>query len=578
MNRRELLGGLLIAPTAAAAASPVAPSPSLLSGPLSGRAADNLTAFARLAAYVRFFHPSDAAAGADWNRFVVSNIEAIETARTPAELVQRLDDAFRPIAPTLKLYAAATPPIAKPDPGPGSGSLVMWKHQGVALTSPSIYSGARVPVADGQPKALPLVLGGGVSAIMPTTAQGQTTTLTAPTMAAAATDARTYSPDDRRVRLAAVIIAWGVLQHFYPYFDIAGGDWNAELSKGLRGAAQDRDGQAFEHTLARMIAALRDGHGNVYFQPPKTALPLGWSWIEDRLVITATPADAAGLAVGGVVTRIDGVEVRQRLAALDPEISAATPQWLRFKSLQLLQQRPDGTPATLEGEAPDGRPFKASLAPAPWAAVSAVTLSTARENFSEPRPGVIYVDLGRVTDLDLTTRMDTLAAAKGIVFDGRGYPSGAARKLLCHLADRPLRSARFEIPTVVSPDRQDMAFGRGGWVIPPEAPRFPARLVLLTGGGSISYAESWAGTFEGEGLGPIVGGATAGTNGNINRLWLPGGYQVVFTGMRVTKQDGSRHHGVGIVPTVPVAPTLAGVRAGRDEVLERGAALAAGEA
>jgi C-terminal processing protease CtpA/Prc len=101
--------------------------------------------------------------------------------------------------------------------------------------------------------------------------------------------------------------------------------------------------------------------------------------------------------------------------------------------------------------------------------------------------------------------------------------------------------------------------------------------VLLTSGGSISYAESWGGTFEGERLGPIVGGPTAGTNGNINQLWLPGGYLVVFTGMRVRKQDGSRHHGVGIIPTVPVAQTLAGFRAGRDDVLQRGAALAAGD-
>jgi C-terminal processing protease CtpA/Prc len=38
--------------------------------------------------------------------------------------------------------------------------------------------------------------------------------------------------------------------------------------------------------------------------------------------------------------------------------------------------------------------------------------------------------------------------------------------------------------------------------------------------------------------------------------------------MRVMKHDGTRHHGVGIQPTVPASPTLAGVRAGRDEVLE----------
>jgi C-terminal processing protease CtpA/Prc len=44
---------------------------------------------------------------------------------------------------------------------------------------------------------------------------------------------------------------------------------------------------------------------------------------------------------------------------------------------------------------------------------------------------------------------------------------------------------------------------------------------------------------------------------------------VVFTGMKVLKHDGSRHHGVGIQPTVAVARTRAAVAAGRDELLER---------
>jgi C-terminal processing protease CtpA/Prc len=43
--------------------------------------------------------------------------------------------------------------------------------------------------------------------------------------------------------------------------------------------------------------------------------------------------------------------------------------------------------------------------------------------------------------------------------------------------------------------------------------------------------------------------------------------------MKVLTQDGERHHGVGIRPTVPVVPTLEGIRAGRDEVLERAVEL-----
>ena len=70
-------------------------------------------------------------------------------------------------------------------------------------------------------------------------------------------------------------------------------------------------------------------------------------------------------------------------------------------------------------------------------------------------------------------------------------------------------------------------------------------------------------------LAEIVGEATAGPNGNINPFTLPGGYHIVFTGMKVLKHDGSQHHGIGIQPTVPVQRTVQGIAEGRDELLEK---------
>lgn len=103
----------------------------------------------------------------------------------------------------------------------------------------------------------------------------------------------------------------------------------------------------------------------------------------------------------------------------------------------------------------------------------------------------------------------------------------------------------------------------------PAAPRFGGRIAFLSGG-AISYAESVLGYVADEHLATIVGAPSAGTNGNIQRFVTPGDYSIVFTGMRTTRHDGhSRYHLIGAVPGIAVAPTLAGFRAGHDEVLER---------
>jgi C-terminal processing protease CtpA/Prc len=166
-------------------------------------------------------------------------------------------------------------------------------------------------------------------------------------------------------------------------------------------------------------------------------------------------------------------------------------------------------------------------------------------------------------------RMEELAAAPGVVLDLRGYPNGN-HAVLQHLTDRNLESARWNVPQVVYPDRERIVGWNtsGRWDLPPLEPRFRGRTVFLTGPGAISYAESVMGIVEHYRLADIVGRPTAGTNGNVNIFHLPGGYRVSFTGMKVLKHDGSQHHLVGILPTVPVRRTIQAVRDGRDGDVE----------
>jgi len=67
----------------------------------------------------------------------------------------------------------------------------------------------------------------------------------------------------------------------------------------------------------------------------------------------------------------------------------------------------------------------------------------------------------------------------------------------------------------------------------------------------------------------FVGTPTNGTNGDMTRSVLPGGIPFGFTGHDVRFPDDSQLQRRGIQPDILVAPTIAGLRAGRDEVLER---------
>jgi C-terminal processing protease CtpA/Prc len=86
---------------------------------------------------------------------------------------------------------------------------------------------------------------------------------------------------------------------------------------------------------------------------------------------------------------------------------------------------------------------------------------------------------------------------------------------------------------------------------------------------AISQSEATALWLEAAAPVRFFGTVSAGTNGDITSAVLPGGLVLSFTGHDVRHADGRQLQGVGILPDVEVAPTVAGILAGRDEVLER---------
>ncbi len=572
--------------------------------PLAGRGLQNLVAFTRLLGYVRHFHPSDQAAEADWDRLAVEGMRAVESAGSPEELARRLQEFVRPVAPTVRVFVSGmVPPVPEElttRPRGEGFRVVAWEHLGYGGTGlvsgmVSAYQSQRVrtKLEDGKlPAGRPdpakpyfADLGGGVCCFVPVAlyADEQGTLPLGKKPEKPGRQAR-LSAEDRATRLAAVALAWNILQHFYPYFDVVQTDWPAALREALAAAAVDADERAFLRTLRLMIAALHDGHGNVVIAnapgASRLTLPLVWDWVQGRLVITHVaedaPSEAKSLKAGTVVVAIDGRPAADALAEAERAISGATEQWRRYRGLAELLAGEEAREVSLEVEDGEGR-----------VRTVRVSRTQGNERLAEPRPpkiheiepGIFYVDVGRIDDRDFTEALPRLEKGKGIVFDFRGYPSRLSPfAFFPHLVDHQVTSQQWNFPVFTYPDQTDLTFRRQGeWQISPRGPYFKAKRAFITDGRAISYAESCMGIIEHEKLGAIVGGPTAGTNGNINPVALPGGYRLIWTGMKVLKHDGSRHHGIGIQPTVPVSRTVEGVARGRDELLERAVEVVKGE-
>jgi C-terminal processing protease CtpA/Prc len=557
---------------------------------LSARGTENLEAFAQALNYVRFFHPSDEAARADWNRLAPEGVRAVEGAVTSSDLAARLQTFFAPYA-TLARFLPEGQAFAPPPRPSGAVGQVRWIHTGYSQKNQQEpYQSRREyqTQADTAPKGwrhpmdpATYALAGGVHLWLPSTCYTDPQRATLPKAAVEATaKVATRLPEptrgpqgsgeDRATRLGDVALAWGVFQHFYPYFDVVGTDWRAELPRALLTAATDTDAAAFSRTLNRMVAALKDGHGYVQdWNSAGSSNPsLGLTLLGETPVVKFSTGSAASVPTGSRILSVDGEAVAVRMARLRSEISAANPGWMAVRLERQLLLGPAGTRVRLEVALPSGETVNREVPREKGGGQQVDPRLPAQ--VAELRPGIWYVDLDRISDQEFEKALPSLAAAKGVIFDLRGYPK-MGPSFLQHLTDNTLESAYWNVPIVTQPDGQGWEWDlRRRWTLPPLGPRIGGKVAFLTGGGAISYAESCLGIVEAYKLAEIVGEPSAGTNGSVNPFTLPGGFYISWTGMKVLKHDDSRHHGVGILPTVPVSPTLKGLAEGRDEVLEMG--------
>jgi C-terminal processing protease CtpA/Prc len=135
-------------------------------------------------------------------------------------------------------------------------------------------------------------------------------------------------------------------------------------------------------------------------------------------------------------------------------------------------------------------------------------------------------------------------------------------------ADSPA-AARFSRPNATTPDtteHTELSFtqtlpGTDQW-------RYLRPTVMLIDERTLSQAEHTGLFLEAANGTKFVGSPTAGANGDVTTVLLPGRARMTFSGHAVRHADGRQLQRLGLEPDVPVRQTIAGVRAGRDEVLE----------
>ena len=380
---------------------------------------------------------------------------------------------------------------------------------------------------------------------------------------------------DSGFQLLALFRWWNIMQYWAPYRVDAGQNWPAVLAEFIPKLALAKDRTAYQLAMFELIAKANDTHANLWSslneRPPlgQCALPVDLRFIDGRAVVTGLAnydaSPTSPFQLGDILESLDNTP-----------ISKLTGQWTPYYAdSNVVARRRDMARHLTRGECGlvavdltrDGKPLKLQADRRPSKdAADPKWHDLPGDTFRLLSPEIAYLKLSSIKASDVPAYMKQAANTKGLIIDIRNYPSEFMPFVLGpYLVKTATPFAEFTAADLANPG----AFHFGDAVsIPPGDSHYAGKVVILVDETSISQAEYTAMALRSAPNAMVVGSTTAGADGNVSHIPLPGGLSTMISGIGVFYPSHAPTQRIGIVPDVQATPTIAGIKAGRDEVLE----------
>jgi hypothetical protein len=376
-----------------------------------------------------------------------------------------------------------------------------------------------------------------------------------------------YPSEEKRI--LALFRYWNIINYFFPYKYIMDQNWDTTLVEFIPKIVESTDALTFNLNFKEFTTRINDSHA--YFSSPTYQNwvgngypPFQVRYIENEMVITKVLPGIQDILVGDIIKEIDGEDIYMLRDSLRKYAHGSNDVIIERELNSIITW---GNPGTVQLKLYDGTSLKnasfsrnatnyidLNLNNTP---VWSDTLINGICNFG-------IVDMGRITTGQLSDMFAGLWETDAIIFDIRNYPQGTLWDIVNYLYPGQLYIANFTVPDITYPGRLywvDEAIGSG------TSTPYSGNVILLFDERTQSQAEYTCMGIE-QFPGAIkIGSTTAGADGNVSKVYLPGKIYLYFTGLGTFYPDYTQTQRVGIIPDYEVHPTISGVRAGIDEVL-----------
>jgi C-terminal processing protease CtpA/Prc len=384
---------------------------------------------------------------------------------------------------------------------------------------------------------------------------------------------------DAGYRLLGLFRYWNMIQYFSPNRNIIPGGWNNKLAVFIPQFIKADTKLAYVKTMVKLVSATHDTHAflisSVYEENlGKYRLPVNAQFIENKLVVCGYYKDTLNVKKnfkpGDIITSINGITVDKLVQQYMPYSSASNKgAALRdMPGTYLLRGKDSLFKMSLTR---DNKPLRVTQRATGLNGIDFYKFDwrgdSAKPAYYLINKNIGYLFPGRYKDEDYDDLKKLFANTKGIIVDLRCYPTA---DLIEHFGNfiRP-DSATFVKFTHTFINHPGLfVYSPGSLVGSRTKDYYKGKVVVIVNAKTQSNSEFVTMAFQTAPNVTVIGSTTAGADGNIVGLPLPWFY-TYESGIGVYYPDGTNAQGAGVKINYIVRPTIAGVKAGRDELLEK---------
>jgi hypothetical protein len=376
-------------------------------------------------------------------------------------------------------------------------------------------------------------------------------------------------------RLLALFRYWNMIQYYFPYKNLIEKDWKEVMEEFIPIMVEASNEIEYKLALVKLIGEVHDTHAQ-YYGPDTTLthhfgsnrVPVKLAFVEEKLVVTdySHVGFEMPLKIGDIILSVDGKtipEILDEKLPYNPASNYATK--LRNLSGKIL--RSTGKSINVEIDR-DGEPMKMDLPTYSMKELLNNKKSKDEDMFKKVRPDIAYINNGIIKKIELDDLWPKFKDTKGLIIDIRNYPSDFVLYKFAELLV-PNKTPFTKISNVIYKEPGLFKFTRTLYVGERNPNYYKGKVVILVNENTQSSAEFHAMAYQTAPNAIVIGSTTAGADGNVSEIFLPGGIRTMISGIGIYYPDGRETQRVGIVPDIEIKPTIEGIRAGRDEMLEK---------